>query len=338
MDIKMKYVYMVYKEKSFTRAAEKLYISQPSLSAMVKKAEQELGTAIFDRGTSPLELTPAGQAYIEYLESVLQCEDTLNEKLWDIQNLSKGNVRLGGSNYVLSSIIPMILRQVMPSYPGIRIGLTEEKSFSLRRMLQDRELDLVIDSVDMDDDDTLVFHPLLNEQILLAVPQQEEENRRLRPFQVTPEMIRRGEGPASPMPPEEMGRLLGKPFILLKPENNMFQQARKIFEYYHTTPTVLLQLDQLITSLQYTQAALGCSFVTDTLFRYGKHREGICLYPIDMGGPLCRQLCIIHKRGKYISNPCRLLIETAQQIFGGQSAAQSSAAARLASDQHIIGR
>ena len=136
MDGKLNYVYAVYQEGSFTRAAEKLYISQPSLSAMVKKAEQALGAVIFDRGTNPLELTEAGRAYIQYIERVRQCEEELNEKLWDIQHLTKGRVRLGGSNYVLSGIVPLILERILPQYPGIEIELVEEKSFTLEKMLQ----------------------------------------------------------------------------------------------------------------------------------------------------------------------------------------------------------
>ena len=94
----MRYVKMVYEQGSFTKAAEKLFISQPSLSAMVKKTETELGTAIFDRSSTPLELTEAGQAYLEYIDATARNEALLNEKLWDIQNLNKGHICIGGSN------------------------------------------------------------------------------------------------------------------------------------------------------------------------------------------------------------------------------------------------
>jgi DNA-binding transcriptional LysR family regulator len=319
MDAKLRYVYMVYKEKSFTRAAERLYISQPSLSAMVKKAEQEFGAIIFDRTSSPLELTQAGQAYIEYIERVSQCEDTLNEKLWDIQNLGKGSVRLGGSNYVLSSIVPLILRQLMPRYPGIQIELIEEKSSTLRRMIQEKELDLVIDSFYLEDE-ALVYHHLLDEQILLAIPEGDEANERLRPFRLTPGQIRQGGSPSAPLPAEEIRQLLARPFILLKPENDMFRQAKIIFDQFDRKPEALLQLDQLVTSLQYTEAALGCSFVTDTLFRYGDWGKHIYLYAVGEQRSPSRELCIVHKRGKYVSNPCRLLIQTAQQVFSARPA------------------
>ena len=118
-----------------TKAAQKLYISLPSLSAMVKKAEAELGITIFDRTASPLKLTEEGNAYIEFIRQCIENEASLDEKLSDIRNLSKGQTRVGGSNYVLSSIIPEILKHILFRYPGIEIELTEEGSFALQKHL-----------------------------------------------------------------------------------------------------------------------------------------------------------------------------------------------------------
>ena len=56
-----KYIYEVYKEKSFSKAAQNLYISQPSLSARIKKIEDQIGVPLFDRSTSPLKLTEIGE-------------------------------------------------------------------------------------------------------------------------------------------------------------------------------------------------------------------------------------------------------------------------------------
>ena len=65
-----KYVYEVYREKSFSKAAQNLYISQPSLSARIKKIEEEIGVPLFDRSTSPLQLTEAGRIYIDAAEEI----------------------------------------------------------------------------------------------------------------------------------------------------------------------------------------------------------------------------------------------------------------------------
>ena len=61
----MNYVYEVYKERSFSKAAENLYISQPALSAMIKKVENKVGMPLFDRSTNPIQLTDCGKRYIK---------------------------------------------------------------------------------------------------------------------------------------------------------------------------------------------------------------------------------------------------------------------------------
>ena len=67
----MEYIYEVYRERSVTRAARNLYVTQPCLSALVKKTEQKLGFPIFDRSSNPLELTEYGKEYIRYIERTM---------------------------------------------------------------------------------------------------------------------------------------------------------------------------------------------------------------------------------------------------------------------------
>lgn len=71
------YIYAVYQEGSFSKAAQKLYVSQPWLSSVVKKVEQEIKTPIFDRSTTPISLTPAGQYYIQQVEKVMNIEEDM---------------------------------------------------------------------------------------------------------------------------------------------------------------------------------------------------------------------------------------------------------------------
>ena len=79
----MEYIYTVYKERSFTKAAKKLFISQPSLSASVKHIEEKVGYPIFDRGTKPISLTECGRKYIESVEKIMAVEDEFEVKIED---------------------------------------------------------------------------------------------------------------------------------------------------------------------------------------------------------------------------------------------------------------
>ena len=72
----MEYIYEVYKEKSFSKAARKLFISQPSLSANVKRIEQKIGYPVFDRSTNPIQLTECGARYIGAVEEIIAVQNS----------------------------------------------------------------------------------------------------------------------------------------------------------------------------------------------------------------------------------------------------------------------
>ena len=71
------YICAISEEKSFSRAAQKLYVSQPWLSSVVKKVEQEIKTPLFDRSTTPISLTPAGEYYVEQAKRVMAIEEEM---------------------------------------------------------------------------------------------------------------------------------------------------------------------------------------------------------------------------------------------------------------------
>ena len=81
------YVYEIYKERSFSKAAQNLYISQPSLSARIKMIEDRLGSPIFDRSTSPLRLTELGEAYIKAAEEIFKIEERMENYINDPKRL-----------------------------------------------------------------------------------------------------------------------------------------------------------------------------------------------------------------------------------------------------------
>ena len=94
-------IYTIAKEQSFSKAAQKLFIAQPSLSLMVKNLEEELGTPLFDRSCKPIRLTEAGQQYIQAAEQIQGIERAYEEYILALNNLGTGSLRIG-SNQLLS--------------------------------------------------------------------------------------------------------------------------------------------------------------------------------------------------------------------------------------------
>lgn len=96
----MRYVYEVYQEMSFSKAARNLYISQPSLSAAIKKVEHEIGCTIFDRSTNPIQITECGKAYIDSIKKIMEIEESFDNFKNDLENMKTGSISIGGTTFL----------------------------------------------------------------------------------------------------------------------------------------------------------------------------------------------------------------------------------------------
>ncbi|MEN6314888.1 MAG: LysR family transcriptional regulator, partial [Clostridiaceae bacterium] len=119
------YMLKVAEEKSFSKAAKKLYISQPSLSQYISNVEQQLGVRLFDRTTNPLTLTYAGELYEETAKNILYLKDQLLSQMDDIANLQRGHITIGISPFRSTYFLPTILPLFKKNYPGIDVSLAE---------------------------------------------------------------------------------------------------------------------------------------------------------------------------------------------------------------------
>lgn len=114
----MKYVYAVYQEKSFSKAARKMFVSQPALSNMVKKAEAEIGRPIFDRSTIPLTVTKEGMYYIRSVEQIFQIQRNTENYFKDLQNLKGGTLSIGGSSFFCSFVLASLIGEFKRLHPA----------------------------------------------------------------------------------------------------------------------------------------------------------------------------------------------------------------------------
>ena len=140
------YVYAVYEEKSFSKAAQKLYITQPALSTAIKKVEKKIGTPIFDRSTSPIGLTPGGEVYIDAIEKLFALEQNTLNQLNNLNGLLAGKLSVGGTIFFTSFVLPGVLSEFSHRYPQIKIDLQEGTTTQLTDKLVAEELDLLIDN------------------------------------------------------------------------------------------------------------------------------------------------------------------------------------------------
>ncbi len=303
------YIYEVYQRMSFTAAARKLFISQPALSACIKKTEEKLNARLFDRSTTPIRLTEAGRAYIDAVEQIRLIEKGVANKISDISTLNSGSLSLGGTNSVFSCILPKLISAFLTTYPRISLNLTESTSEDLKEKLIRDSLELVIDY----DFDENIFktYPLKKENIYLALSRNSKAAKRLRSICMSAEDITAGR--QENFAPISFEDIKNEDFLLLKKGNDMYEHANNMFHAADISPRVMLSLDQMKTSYELARYGLGIAFVTDTLISNAIMEDAVFM---RIRSPHATRVAkIAHKKNTYISNCVTQFIAIAQKYI-----------------------
>ena len=223
----MKYVYAVYQEKSFSKAARKLQVSQPALSKMVRKVEKDIGVIIFDLSTIPVTVTREGAFYIKSIEDIMFIQRNLKSYFMDLKNLNTGNLSLGGSSFFCSFVFPGLIGRFREKYPNVVINLMEGNVGELREGLENETVDLVIETAtDVGSNIERFFYN--HEKIILAVPTRYQVNKRLQPYRLSYQDILTGRFADSETEEVPLYELREVPFITMKPGNDMYQRSSQI--------------------------------------------------------------------------------------------------------------
>ncbi|MFD7970401.1 LysR family transcriptional regulator [Streptomyces clavifer] len=136
------YFVAVAEAKHFTRAAEEVHVSQPSLSQQIKALENELGAELFSRARGNIALTDAGEALLPLARRILADADTARHEVQELVRLRRGRIRLGATPSVCTGLLPDLLRAFHDLHPGVRLLIEEGGSHDLVRELARGALDL----------------------------------------------------------------------------------------------------------------------------------------------------------------------------------------------------
>ena len=131
-------------EKNFTKAAELLYLSQPSLSKQIKTLEQNLGIKILDRQNNKISLTESGKVFLQYAERILAlCEESCRAII-DLKNGERGNLTVGASQTIGTYLMPRFLALFAQTYPQINLNVQVSSTRIIAKNLKNREIDIAV--------------------------------------------------------------------------------------------------------------------------------------------------------------------------------------------------
>ncbi|MEW2392474.1 LysR substrate-binding domain-containing protein [Streptomyces venezuelae] len=138
------YFVAVAETRHFTRAAEEVHVSQPSLSQQIRALEKELGAELFSRARGNITLTDAGEALLPLARRILADADTARIEVQELAQLRRGRIRLGATPSVCTGLLPDVLRAFHDRHPGIQLLIEEGGSHDLVRELARGALDLAL--------------------------------------------------------------------------------------------------------------------------------------------------------------------------------------------------
>ncbi|UKS31071.1 LysR family transcriptional regulator [Paenibacillus sp. HWE-109] len=143
MDIRhLQYVHEIVRLNSFTKAAQALHITQPTISKAIKNLEAELNVELFTRDGKQVKLTDAGQAISHYAVPILHLFDQLQGELKDLTYLNKGSIRIGLPPMAGANFFPSVIKKFQKQYEGIAIKMIEDGANKIQGFVEDGSIDV----------------------------------------------------------------------------------------------------------------------------------------------------------------------------------------------------
>lgn len=305
MNSEMRYVYTVWQEGSFSKAAKKLYLTQPALSIAVRKLEDRIGMPLFDRKRKPLALTVAGEIYIDTVKKEMLLEQEQQQRFADIRNLATGTIRLGATHYLNAYILPKVLTSFNRLYPGIELKIVEGSASTVARMLEEHQIDVTFNcSPEFVRDFPRV--EMFEDRILLAVPADDPIHATYRESALTAAQVVAGVHKDPEVPLIGLEAFSELPLILLRKGNNLHERSKEMFREAGVEPVVKMELAQLVTAFHLAEAGMGATFVSDRIV--GPQNDSLLYYPLA-GETARRIFYILTPKDAYVPLAVRRLVE-----------------------------
>ena len=169
----LEYVLALDKTRHFVRAAEMCGVTQPTLSAMIQKLEDELDCRIFDRSSHPIVPTPVGEIVIKKAQTVLHSVNLLKESIASIKGSLSGSFTVAMIPTVAPYLLPGFIAAFQHDYPEVSLRVTEMRTESIIRNLQSAEIDMAILATPLNDPNLLEV-PLYYEKFEAYISPKEE--------------------------------------------------------------------------------------------------------------------------------------------------------------------
>ena len=294
------YFLTIVKERSISKAAERLYLSQPYLSQYLAKLEANLGVTLLDRSHTPLRLMPAGELFLAYLESQRYLDRQLENDLRQLQEHRQQILHIGVATWRGSILLPDLLPAFSQRCPDVQVVLHEIPAPHLKELVADNVTDLCFMQTPTDATG-LTYELIMQERILLAA-------NRAHP------LIQGRNSSLEHLEPFDLHLLDQERLIMLPPDWRMSRILSNTFNIYNLKPSQTLETTNLTTAAHLVSEGMGFTFLPESGARRLARNGPLCFFTVD-DPPLTCDLTAVYKKSGFLTPAARSLIDLAKQTY-----------------------
>ncbi len=298
----LEYILAIAKEKTISKAAERLYVTQPALSLFLTRLENQLGTPLFSRTAAGLIPTYAGERYILMSQKVLKDYRDFEQELCGISALTMGRLKVGTSAHIGSYVLPQVIPLFNRTYPNIEVSLYEGSSQVLEHMVGGSELDVALMHLPLKDVQAN-YTEIARERYVMAFAGNHP---------LAAKLYHKESGKYPYIDPREAA---GEKFVLSFPYQRVRQISDRILKNAGITPDIILTTSSVQTALRFAGVGLGVTFLPESyiqLFRC-THAPVFC-YMEDQFEAFWTFI-IAYPRDTALSGPAQAFIRMTEETY-----------------------
>lgn len=293
----LQYVLVLSQAGSFSKAADILNISQPSLSQYIKKIEAQVGVELFDRLNGNVRLTDAGMVYVDIGRQILDLEHQMENRLSDLANNKSGTVKLGISPYRSFHMIPDILKKFNQLFPNVTLIVTEKSGSDLIDAAEHGDFDLCIIALPIDSPN-FDYEIISSEELLVAVNIHSDLYNRLSlNSRKTDNRI---------YPVIDITLVNGADFAVLNNMMPMYHFTEKALTEFNVTVNKKIEVNSIEALCSVVRSEVCASFVPSGVANPDSNDIQFFSLAQDLH---LRDIAVIYRKNQYLSEPIKQLIQ-----------------------------
>jgi len=266
MEQEMEYIYAVYREGSISKAADKLFITQPALSMAIKRVEKRLGEALFDRSQTPICLTGVGDLYIRKYHEIKHLERELSNQIHDLQQSQKGELTIGGTHFILSYVLAPVLSKFFRQYPDISVKFFECRADTAESLLIEGSIDTYL-RCDGCPPALKPIGPAFTDHLLIAVHKDYVKRYNLPKENFTHEMIQNNAYFHDGCFNVDFKHFSKLPYLVPSEGNNSRRRFFDLFSQHKVKPDVRMEVEQLATAYYLADNGIGAALASTIMIK-----------------------------------------------------------------------